>query len=95
LFSLLWIPYLVFSLPLMASTFRKALLLSQGQARRVLIASVTLSWLLMQVVGAEEDVRPLVAHLLGLLVLLAAAVAVVLVARRDDTTDTVAAPVAA
>ena len=95
LFSLLWIPYLVFSLPLLASTFRKALLLSQGQARRVLIASVTLSWLLMQVVGAEEDVRPLVAHLLGLLVLLAAAVAVVLVARRDDTTDTVAAPVAA
>jgi hypothetical protein len=95
LFSLLWIPYLVFSLPLMASTFRKVLLLSRGHARRLLIASIALSWLLMQIVGREDEVRPLVAHLLGLLVLLAIALAVLLVAQRDETTDAAVARVAA
>jgi hypothetical protein len=94
-FSLLWIPYLIFALPLLASTLHRALLLPRAVARAALIGAVALSWLLMEVVGAEDDVTPLVAHLLGLVVLLAAALAVLLVARRNDATETVAVRAAA
>jgi hypothetical protein len=76
LFGLLWLPYLVFALPLLASSFHRALLFPHPLLRGVLVAALGLSWLLMQIVGERGDAIPLAAHLLGLLILLAVALAV-------------------
>ena len=95
LFGLLWFPYLVFALPLMASTLHRALLLPRPQTRGPLVASLALSWLLLQIVGERNDLVPIAAHLLGLVVLLAVAVAVVLLPRWENATERRAARVAA
>jgi hypothetical protein len=95
LFGLLWFPYLVFALPLMASTLHRALLLSRPKTRGSLVASLALSWLLLQIVGEQNDLVPIAAHLLGLVVLLAVALAVLVLPRRENATESGAAPVAA
>ena len=89
LFGLLWFPYLVFALPLLASSLHRALLFPQPQLRVVLVAALAVSWLLMQIVGEPHDATPLAAHLLGLLILLAVAVAVLARPDRVDTTQRV------
>jgi hypothetical protein len=89
LFGLLWFPYLVFALPLLASSLHRALLFPQPQLRAVLVAALAVSWLLMQIVGEPHDATPLAAHLLGLLILLAVAVAVLARPDRVDTTQRV------
>lgn len=94
-FGLLWLPYLVFALPLLASTLHRALLLPQALTRTVLIPAVALSWLLMQVVGREDDITPIAAHFLGLLLLLAVALAVLVLARREPAAKSVPARVGA
>ena len=90
-FGLLWLPYLVFALPLMASTFHRALLLPRPQARVALVAALALSWLLVQLVGEPGDITPIAAHLLGLVVLLAIALTVLVLGRRVNITESVAA----
>ena len=90
-FGLLWLPYLVFALPLMASTFHRALLLPRAQARAALVAALALSWLLVQLVGEPGDITPIAAHLLGLVDLLAIALAVLVLGRRVNITESVAA----
>jgi len=93
-FGLLWFPYLVAALPLMASTLHRAVLLSRRLARGLLLTSLALGWLLLQVVGERDDLVPIAAHFLGLVVLLAVALAVLL-PRRGVITESVAARVAA
>jgi len=78
---------LVFALPLLASTLHRALLLPQALPRALLIPALALSWLLMQVVGREDDITPIAAHFLGLLLLLAVALAVLVLARRDPAPE--------
>jgi len=90
-FGLLWLPYLVFALPLMASTFHRALLLPRARARGALLAALALSWLLVQLVGEPGDITPIAAHLLGLVALLAIALAVLVLCRRENITESVAA----
>ena len=68
-------PTSVFALPLMASSFHRALLFPHPQLRVVLVAALAVSWLLMQIVGEEGDAMPFAAHLLGLLILLVVALA--------------------
>jgi hypothetical protein len=94
-FGLLWFPYLVTALPVMASTLQRALLLPRPGARGALVAALALSWLLLQVVGESNDLMPIAAHLLGLVVLLAVALAVLLVARPRDVTESIATRAAA
>jgi hypothetical protein len=94
-FGLLWFPYLVTALPVLASTLQRALLLPRPLARGALVAALALSWLLMQVVGEQNDLVPIAAHLLGLVVLLAAALAVLVLARTRSVTEGVAARAAA
>jgi hypothetical protein len=94
-FGLLWFPYLVTALPVMASTLQRALLLPRPGARGALVAALALSWLLLQVVGESNDLVPIAAHLLGLVVLLAVALAVLLVARPRDVTESIATRAAA
>ncbi len=94
-FGLLWFPYLVTALPLMASTLHRGLSLPRAQTRGPLIAALALSWLLLQVVGERNDLVPILAHFLGLVVLLAVALAVLGLARPRDVTETVAARAAA
>ena len=89
LFGLLWFPYLVFALPLLASSLQRALLFPQPQLRVVLVAALAVSWLLMQLVGEAYDATPFVAHLFGLLILLAVAVAVLAQPERVDTTQSI------
>jgi hypothetical protein len=90
-FGLLWFPYLVMALPLMASTLQRALALPRPQARGPLVAALALGWLLVQIVGEQEDLVPIAAHLLGLMVLLAVALAVLAVARSRNVSASVAA----
>jgi hypothetical protein len=94
-FGLLWFPYLVTALPVMASTFHRALLLPRPAARGPLVAAVALSWALLQVIGEQKDLVPIAAHLLGLLILLAVALAVLEFARREEVAKSVAARAAA
>lgn len=94
-FGLLWFPYLVTALPVMASTLQRALRLPRPGARGALVAALALSWLLLQVVGEQNDLVPIAAHLLGLVVLLAVALAVLLIARPRDIPESIAARVAA
>jgi len=89
LFGLLWFPYLVFVLPLLASSFHRALLFPHPLMRGVLVAALAVSWLLLQIVGEAYDATPFVAHLFGLLILLAVAVAVLAQPERVDTTQSV------
>ncbi len=93
-FGLLWFPYLVTALPLMASTLHRAVLRSRRLARGLLLTTLALGWLLLQVVGERDDLVPIAAHFLGLVVLLAVALAVLL-PRRGVITESVAARVAA
>ncbi|MEP6693836.1 MAG: glycosyltransferase family 87 protein [Chloroflexota bacterium] len=93
-FGLLWFPYLVTALPLMASTLHRALLLPRAQTRAALIAALTLSWLLLQVIGERDDLVPIGAHFLGLVVLLGVALAV-MAPRPASITESVAARAAA
>ncbi|MDP9283320.1 MAG: DUF2029 domain-containing protein [Chloroflexota bacterium] len=90
-FGLLWFPYLVTALPLMASTLHRALLLPRPPMRGAITAALALSWLLLQVVGERDDLVPIGAHLLGLVVLLAVALAVLALPGRDRVTESVAA----
>ncbi|HKY50040.1 MAG TPA: hypothetical protein VJP45_02175, partial [Candidatus Limnocylindria bacterium] len=90
-FGLFWFPYLVLALPLMASTFDRALRLSRRPARAPLVAGLALSWLLLQVLGESDDLVPIAAHLLGLVVLLAAAVTVLLLERRREVSERITA----
>ncbi len=76
LFGLLWFPYLVFVLPLLASSLHRALLFPHPLMRVVLVVALAVSWLLLQIVGEPHDAMPLAAHLLGLLLLLSVALAV-------------------
>jgi hypothetical protein len=94
-FGLLWFPYLVTALPVMASTLQRALLLPRAQTRGALVAALALSWLLLQVVGEQDDLVPIASHFLGLVVLLAVALAVLALPRRQNITESVAARVAA
>lgn len=94
-FGLLWFPYLVTALPVMATTLQRALLLPRTQTRGPLIAALALSWLLLQVVGEQDDLVPIAAHFLGLVVLLAVALAVLALPRQQKITESVAARVAA
>ena len=94
-FGLLWFPYLVFALPLMASTLHRALLVPRPQTRASLIAALALSWLLLQIVGEQNDLVPIAAHLLGLLVLLGVALAVVALPRWESAAESGAARAAA
>jgi hypothetical protein len=87
LFGLLWFPYLVFALPLMASTLHRALLLPRPQTRGPLVGTLALSWLLLQIVGERNDLVPIAAHLTGLVVLLVVAVAVVVLPRWENATE--------
>jgi len=89
LFGLLWFPYLVFVLPVLASSLHRALLLPHPVLRGVLVAALALSWLLMQFVGEPNDAIPLAAHLLGLLILLAVALAVLAHPGRIRITESV------
>lgn len=93
-FGLLWFPYLVTALPLMASTFHRSVLQARALARGLLIAALALSWLSLQVVGEQDDLVPIAAHLLGLVALLVVALAV-LWPRRRDISESVAARIAA
>jgi hypothetical protein len=94
-FGLLWFPYLVTALPVMASASHRALLLPRPAARGPLVAAVALSWALLQVIGEQKDLVPIAAHLLGLLILLAVALAVLELARREEVAKSVAARAAA
>jgi len=94
-FGLLWFPYLVTALPLMASTLHRALLLPRPKTRGLLVASLALGWLLLQIVGEQNDLVPIAAHFLGLVVLLAVALAVVLLPRWANATESGAARVTA
>jgi len=91
LFGLLWFPYLVFALPLLASSLHRALVFPQRQLRVVLVAALAFSWLLLQIVGEPGDAMPLAAHLMGLLILLSVAVAVLAHPERIDITESVKA----
>jgi hypothetical protein len=95
LFGLLWFPYLVFVLPLLASSLHRALLFPHPPVRVVLVAALAVSWLLLQIVGEAGDAMPLVAHLFGLLILLAVAVAVLAQPSRTLITESVKARAAA
>jgi len=89
LFGLLWFPYLVFALPLLASSFHRALLFPHPLLRGMLVAALALSWFLMQIVGEPGDAMPIAAHLLGLLILLAVALAVLAHPDRIHITESV------
>jgi hypothetical protein len=89
LFGLLWFPYLVFVLPLLASSLHRALLFPHPQLRVVLVAALAISWLLLQIVGETGDAMPLAAHLFGLLILLAVALAVLAQPERAGITESV------
>jgi hypothetical protein len=89
LFGLLWFPYLVFVLPLLASSLHRALLFPHPVIRAVLVAALAVSWLLLQIVGEAHDATPFVAHLFGLLLLLAVAVAVLAQPERIEITQSV------
>jgi hypothetical protein len=93
-FGLLWFPYLVTALPVLASALQRALLLPRPQARVTLVAALALGWLLLDVVGEQNDLVPIAAHLLGLVVVLAVALAVLALAPRN-VTESVAARAAA
>jgi hypothetical protein len=94
-FGLLWLPYLVFALPLLASTLHRALLLPRAQTRALLVPTLALSWLLMQLVGLQDDIIPIAAHFLGLLLLLAVALVVLVLARREPVSESFPARVGA
>jgi len=94
-FGLLWFPYLVTALPVMATTLQRALRLPRAQTRGPLILALGLSWLSLQVVGEQDDLVPIAAHFLGLVVLLAVALAVIALPRGEPTTEGVAARAAA
>jgi len=94
-FGLLWFPYLVTALPLMASTLHRALRLPRAQTRSALVVALGLSWLLLQVVGERDDLVPILAHFIGLVVLLAVALAVLALARSHDIPESIGARVAA
>ena len=94
-FGLLWFPYLVTALPVMASSLDRALHMPRAQTRGPLVATLALSWLLLQVVGERNDLVPILAHFLGLVALLAAALAVLALARSRDVPESIAKRVAA
>ena len=83
------------ALPLMASTLHRALHLPRPGMRGALTAALALSWLLLQVVGERNDLVPILAHFLGLVVLLAVALAVLWLARSRDVPESIAARAAA
>src|SRR5206468_11515546 len=90
-FGLLWFPYLVTALPLMASTLHSALRLPRAQTRSALVVALGLSWLLLQAVGERDNLVPILAHFIGLVVLLAIALAVLALARSRDLPNTIIA----
>jgi hypothetical protein len=94
-FGLLWFPYLITALPLMASALQRALVLGRAWLSGPLIAALALSWLSLEVVGERNDVTPIAAHLLGLIVLLAVALAVLALPRTRTVGESVAARAAA
>jgi glycosyl transferase family 87 len=90
-FGLLWFPYLITALPLLASALQRALLVPRPRVRGALVAALALAWLLLEVVGERTDIVPIAAHLLGLIVLLAVALAVLGLPRLRPITASVPA----
>ena len=73
-FAVFWTTFLVFSLPLFASTLGRALRLDSMRGRAVAAAGLACCWLLIQVVRLQ-DLMPIAAHLAGVTGLCALAVA--------------------
>jgi len=63
----------------------------RARTRAALVAGLALSWLLVVMVGERDDLVPIAAHLLGLVVLLAVSVAVLLLPRQGDIPQSAAA----
>lgn len=73
-FAVFWTTFLVFSLPLFASTLGRALRIDSVRGRTVATAGLACCWLLIQVVRLN-DLMPIAAHLAGVVGLCALAVA--------------------
>jgi hypothetical protein len=86
-FSLIWFTYLVTALPALATTLQWALLAPRRATRACLVSGLALSWLLLQVLGDEpEDIVPIAAHLLGLVLLFALGILVLVFTRVPERT---------
>ena len=88
-FAVFWTTFLVFSLPLFSSTLGRALAIGTVRGRALATAGLACCWLLIQVVGLQ-DLRPVAAHLLGVVGL--CSLAVVLDAAGRDTLHEVVRP---
>jgi hypothetical protein len=86
-FGLLWFTYLPTTLPLLASTLDRALRAPRRTTRATLVAALALSWTLLLVLGESDDLVPIGAHLLGLVLLLAVGVLVLVFAHADVPRD--------
>ena len=67
-FAVFWTTFLVFSLPLFASTLGRALSLDSARGRALAAAALACCWLLIQVVRLH-DLMPIAAHLSGVVAL--------------------------
>lgn len=83
-FSLIWFTYLVTALPALATTLQWALRAPRRATRAALLTGLALSWLLLQVLGESDDIVPIAAHLLGLVLLFALGVLVLMFARVPE-----------
>ncbi|HEV8671762.1 MAG TPA: glycosyltransferase family 87 protein [Candidatus Limnocylindria bacterium] len=83
-FSLIWFTYLVTALPALATTLQLAMRAPRRGLRAGLVAGLALSWLLLQVVGESNDIVPIAAHLLGLLLLFVLGILVLVFARAPE-----------
>lgn len=72
-FAVFWTTFLVFSLPLFASTLGRALRIGTTQGRALAITGLSCCWLLIQVVRLN-DLMPIAAHLAGVVGLCSLAV---------------------
>lgn len=63
-FAVFWTTFLVFSLPLFASTLGRALSLDSARGRALAAAAIACCWLLIQMVRLH-DLMPIAAHLSG------------------------------
>lgn len=72
-FAVFWIPFLVFALPLFASTLARALALRPSTTRIAAVAALMACWLLVQL-HEVHDLVPMAAHLAGVAGLCALAI---------------------
>jgi len=89
-FSLIWFTYLVTALPALATTMQWALLTPRRVTRACLLTGLAMSWLLLQVLGEQDDIVPIAAHLLGLVLLFALGILVLVCAREREPAPSVA-----